>query len=128
MKTLESASLPEDSIIVGLSRRQTCALWMASCSSSSRLRTRQGRLCTGLAVICTGSSKSWPIMSLGWQQNTCRENRREQVTGVGTQTGVHVRKLACPIGRSQLLTCVNITSVCGCLTVDPGSCCKNGWR
>lgn len=45
----------------------TCAFWMASWSSSSKLRTPQGGACAGLAVICTGSSKSWPIMSHGWQ-------------------------------------------------------------
>lgn len=56
----------------------TCAFWIASCSSSSKLRTL-GKAWTGLAVICTGSSKSWPITSHGWQQNTWLESRFKSV-------------------------------------------------
>lgn len=45
----------------------TWAFWMASCSSSSKLRRPQASSWAGLAVICTGSSKSWPITSQGRQ-------------------------------------------------------------
>lgn len=52
----------------------TCAFWIASCSSSSKLRM-PGKVWTGLAVISTGSSKSLPITSQGWQQNTWLESK-----------------------------------------------------
>lgn len=119
---------------------------MASCSSSSRLHSVGGGACSGLAVICIGSSKSWEILSHGWQENTCwytMQRKRFQfklyleylqsfvlrcvLLILGNEYTFNRQQFDC----LSVLTCVNSTScpsVSAFPRAHPGSCCRNGCK